>query len=324
MEISKKAILNKTHYGLNIYAHVLRQYYPGEVANSDSLTLSDINNNSQQAVLSLSGRDCKPAHNPFNEDKPTLLVKVVNGCATHTDVEEAIPQGNVFDFATLHFGLEGQELLEKLNEELHLRIGKQQGFYPQAVSQPQLALPAMAKTAPPVFSYFNKPVTNVIPSRQATLVEVYNLIKGDEFALCTSTLRNITDPKEARKYKAQNFDYVTFSGTFSKRNDANLQRHSGLLTIDFDHIQDIPALKAALLNDHYFETELLFVSPSGDGLKWVIPIELTQAKHQDYFKAVANYISHTYQLEIDQSGKDMSRACFLPHDSEIFINPKYF
>ncbi|MCB9222265.1 MAG: VirE protein, partial [Ignavibacteria bacterium] len=96
-----------------------------------------------------------------------------------------------------------------------------------------------------------------------------------------------------------------------------------LLTIDFDHIQDIPTLKAALLNDHYFETELLFVSPSGDGLKWVIPIDLTQAKHQDYFKAVANYVSHTYQLEIDQSGKDISRACFLPHDSEIFINPKY-
>jgi hypothetical protein len=303
MEVSRKAILDKTHYGLNIYAHVLRHYYPGET------------------VLSLSGRDCKPAKNPFNADKPTLLVKVVDGCATHTDLEEAIARGNVFDFAALHFSLEGQA--DKLNEELHLRIGKQQGFYRQAESQPAVALPEIVKPAPPVFSYFNKPVTNTIPSRQASLVEVYHLIKGNEFASCTSTLRNIPDPKEARKYKAQNFDYVTFSGTFSKRNDANLQRHSGLLTIDFDHIQDIPTLKTALLNDHYFETELMFVSPSGDGLKWVIPIDLTQAKHQDYFKAVANYVSHTYQIEIDQSGKDISRACFLPHDSEIFINPKY-
>jgi hypothetical protein len=295
MEVSRKAILDKTHYGLNIYAHVLRHYYPGET------------------VLSLSGRDCKPAKNPFNADKPTLLVKVVEGCATHTDSEEAIAPGNAFDFAALHFSLGGQALLDKLNEELHLRIGKQQGFYAQAESQPSVALPEIVKPAPPVFSYFSKPVTNVTPSRQASLVEVYHLIKGNEFASCTSTLRNIFNPKEARKYKAQNFDYVTFSGTFSKRNDANLQRH----------IQDIPTLKAALLNDHYFETELLFVSPSGDGLKWVIPIDLTQAKHQDYFKAVANYVSHTYQLEIDQSGKDISRACFLPHDSEILINPKY-
>ena len=121
MEVSRKAILDKTHYGLNIYAHVLRQYYPGET------------------VLSLSGRDCKPAKNPFNADKPTLLVKVVDGCATHTDSEEVIAQGNVFDFAALHFSLEGQALLDKLNEELHLRIGKQQGFYRQAESQPAVA-----------------------------------------------------------------------------------------------------------------------------------------------------------------------------------------
>lgn len=298
-------ILSKTHYGLNIYAHVLRQYYPRET------------------VLSLSGRECIPAKNPFNVDKPTLIVKIVDGCAIHTDSEDAIPQGNVFDFAALHFRLEGLALLDKLNEELHLCIGKQQGFYAHAESQPAIALHEIVKATAPVFSYFNKPVTNVTPTREVTLVEVYHLIRGKEFSSYTSTLRSISDPKEARKFKAQNFDYVTFSGTFSRRNDANLQSHSGLITIDFDHIQDVPSLKAALLNDHYFETELMFVSPSGDGLKWVIPIDLTQAKHQDYFKAVANYVSHTYQLEIDQSGKDISRACFLPHDSGIFINPKY-
>jgi len=305
MEISREAILSKTHYGLNIYAHVLRHYYQGET------------------VLSLSGRDCKPAKNPFNADKPTLLVKVVAGIATHTDTEEAIAQGNVFDFASLHFSLEGQALLDKINEELYLRIGKERGFYHQEETQPVVAIPEIQKPIPPVFSYFKKPVSNVKPSRQVSLIEVYHLIKGNDFASCTSTLRNISEPKDARKYKAQNFDYVTFSGSFSKRNDANLQRHSGLLTIDFDHIEDIPTLKASLLSDHYFETELLFVSPSGDGLKWVIPIDLTQAKHQNYFKAVANYVSHTYQLEVDQSGKDISRACFLPHDTDIFINPKY-
>lgn len=305
MEISREAILSKTHYGLNIYAHVLRHYYQDET------------------VLSLSGRDCKPAKNPFNADKPTLMVKVVDGITTHTDTEEAIAQGNVFDFASLHFSLEGQALLDKINEELYLRIGKERGFYLQEETQPAVAIPEIQKPIPPVFSYFKKPVSNVKPSRQVSLIEVYHLIKGNDFASCTRTLRNISEPKDARKYKAQNFDYVTFSGSFSKRNDANLQRHSGLLTIDFDHIEDILSLKTALLSDHYFETELLFVSPSGDGLKWVIPIDLTQAKHQDYFKAVANYVSHTYQLEVDQSGKDISRACFLPHDTDIFINPKY-
>lgn len=305
MDVNREVILSKTHYGLNIYSYVLRQYYPGET------------------VLSLSGRDCKPTKNPFNAGKPTLWVKVVDNCAVHTDSEEAIADGNVFDFAALHFKLSGQELLDKLNEELHLRISQKNGFYNQEeviFTEPE---PEIIKPKPAVFSYYKKPVTNVAPTKEITLIEVYNLIQGNEFATCTSTLRNIQDVKEARKYKAFNFDYVTFSGAFSKRNDKHLKKHSGLLTIDFDHISNISTLKEELLKDEYFETELLFTSPSGDGLKWVIPIELTKVKHQDYFKAVANYIQHTYSLEVDGSGKDISRACFLPHDPNVFINPKY-
>ena len=53
---SKEAILSKTHYGIGIYAHILRLYYP------------------DQTVLSLSGRTCKPTENPFNENKLTLNV----------------------------------------------------------------------------------------------------------------------------------------------------------------------------------------------------------------------------------------------------------
>ena len=57
MEISKESILKKTHYGLNIYAYVLRQYYP------------------KSTVLSLKGRDCGITRNPFNGGKSTLQIK---------------------------------------------------------------------------------------------------------------------------------------------------------------------------------------------------------------------------------------------------------
>ncbi len=100
MEISKEAILNKTHYGLNIYSHLLGQYYPGD------------------AVLSLSGRDCQPTKNPFNGDKPTLKIQIVNNCAEHYDLENGISKGDVFYFAALHYNLQGEELCKKLNEEL--------------------------------------------------------------------------------------------------------------------------------------------------------------------------------------------------------------
>ena len=305
MEISKKAIIEKTHYGLKVYAYILKQYYP-------------------ESVLSLKERDCGITRNPFNGGKSTLQINIIDNVARHYDTELKDFSGDVFDFAYYHFKiLDEQVLLNKINEVLHLRIDEKKDFYGRKEWQPAVALPEIAKPAPPVFSYFNKPVSNIIPRRQASLVEVYNLVKGNDFAAFTSKLRTIQNVKEVRKFKATNFDYATFSGVFSKRNDKNLQKHSGLLTIDFDDLEETSVLREVLLKDEYFETELLFTSPSGDGLKWIIPIDLTTVKHQDYFMAVANYITHQYKLKVDGSGKDISRACFLPHDPDVFINPKY-
>ena len=55
----------------------------------------------------------------------------------------------------------------------------------------------------------------------------------------------------------------------------------------------------------------------------IVKIDITKATHQDYFCAISNYLSKTYLLQTDKSGKDISRACFLPHDSSCIINPKF-
>jgi len=136
-------------------------------------------------------------------------------------------------------------------------------------------------------------------------------------------LRAITGKEQARLFKSHNFDYVTFSGTFSKRNDQGLIQHSGLLTLDIDHVADLSELKKTLLADTFIKTKLLFISPLGDGLKWIVSIDLLEATHQQWFASVAAYLKATYRLEVDKSGKDISRACFLPHDPEVYINPDY-
>ena len=307
MRITREEILRRTHCGLRIYSHVMRQYYPGET------------------VLSISGKDCQPAKNPFNGDEHSLWIKIIDGCANHLDADQAIENGNAFDFAALHYKAEGEELLKILNDELHLKIGAVHPFYDRfrigkvperKTMAPQISIPA--------FSFFNKPILNVHPNGNRDLLEIYDLIKGDTYKDCTEKLRAIKDVKEARKFKAFHFDYATFSGSFSKRSDKDLNMHSRLITIDFDHIPNLSDLKEKLLNDKYFETQLLFISPSGDGLKWIVSIDLTEYNHQQWFKAIANYLRSTYALEVDQSGKDVSRACFIPHDPNAYINPKYF
>jgi hypothetical protein len=59
-------------------------------------------------------------------------------------------------------------------------------------------------------------------------------------------------------------------------------RHSGLLCLDFDHLNNVQILFEQLLNDDYFETQLLFRSPSGDGLKWVISVDADPSEHTGF------------------------------------------
>jgi hypothetical protein len=306
MEIKEKDILEKTHYGLNIYAHILRLFYPNET------------------VLSLSGRKCKPTKNPFLGNSETLILSNVDNVFLFTDSSDPNFKGNPFDFAANYYKLTGSELLKKINEELFLRIGEGNNFYnKKKQDSPVISEVQRPKLIIPKFSFFKRPVTNTQPDKDLNLIEVYNLINSDLYKLNTLNIRQLQDKAKSRVFKAQNFDYVTFSGTFSKRTDNDLIKHSGLITIDFDHVQDLEQLRQALLKDEYFDTELLFVSPSGDGLKWIIQIDLSQGSHQLLFSAIAAYIKKTYNLEVDKSGKDISRACFLPYDNNIFINPKY-
>ncbi len=314
-------ILDKTHYGIGIYAHVLRLYYLNETG------------------LSLSGRTCSPTKNPFNADRPTLNIFIYKEnvlgnawdkeFARHEDTQNAIPAGNAFDFAELHYKQSGDELLQTLNKEMNLHIGEKFDFYAngkksnKTLDNSQTKNPSIGGVGGALFSFFKAPVRNTIPHKSISLIDAYNYIVGDYAKQRTEKLRDIKDPKQVRQYKASTFDYCTFSGMFQTRNDKALISHSGLLCIDFDHLQSVDLLRNQLLQDEYFDTQMLFVSPSGDGLKWIISIDTAKTSHSEFFVAVASYILQTYGVAVDKSGRDISRACFLPHDPQAFINPIY-
>ncbi len=255
--IEEKQILHDTHYGLDIYAHILRKFYPDEI------------------VIELSGKTCKPTRNPFNENKITLNITNQDWIFLYEDTEIPNFKGNPFDFAAHHYQLNGQELLKKINSEMNLQIGEVKGFYTNKKSKVQMP---EIEIDLPRFSYFRCPVTNTQPIAEMSILDIYVAIKSNKYKQQTEELRSLLSPLPfgersgerllaARKYKASHFDYATFSGTFSKRNDSALIQHSGLITLDFDHVSDLQELKEKLLSDKYFETELMFTSPSGDGLK---------------------------------------------------------
>ncbi len=309
--ITRAKILQKTHYGVRIFSYILRQYYPGEI------------------ILQVNGNSCKPAYNPFLPHKQrSLQITIVNHCAVYKDSVNRYFKGDVFDFAQLYFKQETEiELLIKINDSLHLRLENQLSPYELKQERIDNFLDSLPNTEwTPRFSYFGKNLYNLYPLKTIGLPEVYSMLTDTSRKYQTLQLRKLSSEKEQRLYKKRNFDYVTFSGVFTKRNNHSLSTHSKLLTIDIDGIPNAGELfeiRKTLLKDPYFPSQLLFVSPRGNGLKWIIKISLEEVSHIEYFRAVVLYIKETYGIAIDASGKDVSRGCLLPYDPEPYIHPKY-
>ena len=301
--MNQNDILRLTVHGLNIYAYILGCYYKKGI------------------VLELSGKKCKPARNPFNGNKETLQIsQQEDDVFCYQDAQFADFKGDPFDFAALHYKLSGDKLLEKINQDLNLHLDCKRNSYDKSIGKEPMLLNEIDW---PRFSFYFSPISNTKPYAQINLLQVYKLIRGNRYKPRTERLRAFTEPQEASKFKQSSFEYVTLSGVFSKRSDKALLNPSGLLVFDFDKVNDLALLRKTLLNDPNFVTEMLFISPSGKGLKWIIAVDLSQCTHQKWFEAVASYLDTIFEVKVDRSGKDISRACFLCHDPDVYINPDY-
>lgn len=173
----------------------------------------------------------------------------------------------------------------------------------------------------PRFSFFKRPVMNTRPYKDITLADAYAYITSDYAKADTAMLRRLVDAKARRTYKAMHFDHCTFAGSFARRAEDGLQQPSGLLCADIDHLPDVERCFDLLVNDDIIDLMLLFRSPSGDGLKAVIAIDLSEAPFADYFTAMSRYMQRAYGIGIDAACKDICRTCFLPYDPNAYINP---
>ena len=130
-------------------------------------------------------------------------------------------------------------------------------------------------------------------------------------------VRACKDKSERDKLK-KSAPLVTVSGSFSDRKDDALKEHSGFIAIDIDNIENPEEAKKLVQADSYIYAA--FTSISGHGLCLVMRIDGT--RHADAFNGIASYLYHTYQLIVDQSGKNVSRARFISYDPWIHINTK--
>jgi hypothetical protein len=175
------------------------------------------------------------------------------------------------------------------------------------------------------FSVFKAPITNIHPSKTFTLLELATVIRR-EFASETIALRAVVSAKEKSSFKKSKFPAVTFSGTFRRRTDTALIKHSDLICVDVDGLDatELQRTKATVITD-IDHTLLAFTSPSGAGLKVVYAMNLDFGNQKDWYSAWSTHLSSLCDLPIsrlDSSCSNISRACFICNDPDCFINPK--
>ena len=196
-----------------------------------------------------------------------------------------------------------------------------------------------------MFSFFRAPIRNTTPQAQVSVIQVYKYITGNYAKLATERLRSIDDPGEARRFKAEMFDYVTFSGCFSTRHNAGLLEHSGFLCFDIDKLESeeqLQNIKAQLITDERLHTVLLFRSPSGNGLKWVVEVpdrvwlrqtestdnrlqitDMIVKNHRVLYERIRGYLFEQYGIKTDHTS-DIARPCYLGYDDDAFYDEPTF
>lgn len=159
---------------------------------------------------------------------------------------------------------------------------------------------------------------NITESKGGEITSVDEFINNVKFGLWKDHFDTINsiESKEERQKAKKNVPYVTISGLFNHRKASDIVRHSGFICLDFDDVEDIEEAFENLSSDHF--TYACFRSISGRGLAAIVKID--PKKHLDAFLGLEAYFANKYQLYVDRSCKDVSRARFVSFDTGLFNN----
>lgn len=190
-------------------------------------------------------------------------------------------------------------------------------------------------------SYFNPPISpfrtesgqlypaTVVPSAKVSVEQLYRMIVDPDGRLARLT-NQVRASKDYRSAKVQMLPYVTPYGVFSERRSKGLLSYSGLIPLDFDYLVsefEAQELRDWIFSDNRLDAKLVFVSPSGRGVKAFISYERLLEPGEVVCKQTLNrflenalfYVSSSFGRDLgacaDHSGKDIARACLLCHDA---------
>lgn len=161
---------------------------------------------------------------------------------------------------------------------------------------------------------FFKSIRDISPYTNKDVSIFLDRIKDGKSQKIIERLRFEPDKDIQTKIKLE-LPVVRFGGEFVRSGNDHVKKSSGLMILDFDHLENAVDFKKQLVqNDLIFSA---WISPRGNGVKALIKIPFVDNDSQ--YKSIFKEVNKVFDY-LDQSGKDISRACFESYDPEIYVN----
>ena len=166
----------------------------------------------------------------------------------------------------------------------------------------------------------------VLVTRDITIAEALEEITRGDFAAEVAELRRLVGihGKDSAEVKAAKLSLPAYlfsgqvNGAVKQAMPEGRMDHSGILTLDFDGIEDPEIFRDALADDEHVIAA--WISPSGNGVKGLLAIEhaASEDEHKAAFLAAESYFAGQ-GLEMDSSGKNSNRLCYASFDPDARI-----
>ena len=168
-----------------------------------------------------------------------------------------------------------------------------------------------------IFKNFNE------VSEQKDFLKILEDIKSGTYKNAITYLRKslADDKKEAAERAKKSLPAFTPSATFKGgRKMEFLTNYNALMVLDIDKLEKekMQQCKTKIRMDDFVFAS--FVSPSGNGLKIFVKVSSEKEQHKETFLELQRYFEELLEVEIDKSGKDITRLCFFSSDPELYLN----
>ena len=168
-----------------------------------------------------------------------------------------------------------------------------------------------------IFKNFNEVVEH------KSLPVVLEEIRTGKYKHAITYLRKSLSEKKMEAYEKAKKSLPAFtpSGKFvGGRKLEFLAEYSNCIILDIDKLSKEDLQNAKHLANQNEFTYASFVSPSGNGLKILVKLNSGKELHKETFLLVQEYYEKLLKLQIDKSGKDLTRLCFYSNDENLYFN----